>query len=304
VRTVYLGTSDFAVDVLQPLASSPHTPALVVTPPDRPRGRGRKTASPPAAVAARELGLPVLQVETVNEPTAFAAIEEASPEAIVVCAFGQLIREPLLSRWLMLNVHPSLVPRWRGAAPIERTLMAGDEETGVTILRVTAGLDSGPVAARETLAVDPSDTRATLGKRLSTAGVRLLIDALDRAEAGALEFTDQGEDGVIYADKIDAAERRLDPQRPAAELARVVRALTPGVGAYVELDGGERLGIEDARAVADRAAPGAVDASNGRLLIGTADGALELLSVKPAGRRAMPVADYLRGHTPAGRIAR
>ena len=304
MRTVYLGTSDFAVDVLQPLASSRHTPQLVVTPPDRPKGRGRKPASPPAATAARELGLPVLQTESVNTREAIAGIEEASPDAIVVCAFGQLIREPLLSRWLMLNVHPSLVPRWRGAAPIERTLMAGDDETGVTILRVTAGLDSGPVAACESMPVEPTDTRGTLGKRLAATGARLLIDSLDRAEAGTLEFTDQTEEGVTYAHKIEPAERRLDPARSAQELARAVRALTPGVGAYVELDGGERLGIEDARAVADPAAPGDVAASDGRLLVGTQEGALELLLVKPAGRRAMPAADYLRGHTPAGRVAR
>ena len=146
MRTVYLGSSDFAVEVLKALAASPHAPELVVTPPDRPKGRGRRTAPPPAASAALELGIPLLQAERVNDDEPLAAIEGASPEAIAVCEFGQLIREPLLSRYLMLNVHPSLLPRWRGAAPIERALMAGDDSTGVTIFKLTEGLDSGPMA--------------------------------------------------------------------------------------------------------------------------------------------------------------
>ena len=146
MRTAYLGTSEFAATVLRRLAESPHSPALVVTPPDSRRGRGRRLSPPPAAETARELGLELHQTADVNSDESLTAIRAARPEAIVVCAFGQLIKEPLLSEFLMLNVHPSLIPRWRGAAPIERTLMAGDEATGVTIMRVTAGLDSGPVA--------------------------------------------------------------------------------------------------------------------------------------------------------------
>ena len=303
MRTVYLGTSDFAVEVLKALASSAHAPTLVVTPPDRPRGRGRRTASPPAADAARGLGLPLLQTESVNDPAAQEAIEEARPEAVAVCQFGQLIREPLLSRHLMLNVHPSLLPRWRGAAPIERALMAGDERTGVTIFKVTEGLDSGPMALWREARIEPDDTRGTLGGRLAELGAALLIEALDRAERGTLELTEQPSAGETYADKIAPAERRLDPARPAAELARVVRALTPGVGAYVELAGGERLGVERAHAVDSGPGPGQVSAAGGRLLVGCDPGALELEVVKPAGRRAMPAADYLRGHTPAGHVA-
>src|SRR5919198_1114591 len=149
LRTVYLGTSEFAVAVLRRLAGSPHRPALVVTPPDRPKGRGRRLASPPAAAAAREMELELLQTESVNRPEAVELISAAEPELGVVCAFGQLIKDPLLSELEMLNVHPSLIPRWRGAAPIERAIMAGDLETGVTIMRVTEGLDSGPVGLQE-----------------------------------------------------------------------------------------------------------------------------------------------------------
>ena len=164
-----------------------------------------------------------------------------------MCEFGQLIREPLLSRYTMLNVHPSLLPRWRGAAPIERALMAGDPVTGVTIFQLEEGLDSGPVALSRAEAILPGDTRGTLSERLAALGAALLIEALDQAEAGALELRPQPEEGVTYAEKIDPAERRLDPARPASELERIVRAFTPGIGAYLELEDGERLGVEAVR---------------------------------------------------------
>ena len=304
MRTVYLGSSVFAVDVLGALAASPHAPVLVVTPPDRPRGRGRRTAPPPAALAARDLGLDVLQLDSVNDPEAVAAIDGAAPDAIGVCEFGQLVKEPLLSRHLMLNVHPSLLPRWRGAAPIERALMAGDTVTGVTIFRLEEGFDSGPIALGRPEPIHPHDTRGTMSERLSALGARLLIEAFDQAEAGVLELRPQPADGVTYAEKIDPAERRLDPSRPAAELERVVRALTPGIGAYVELDGGERLGVEAARVAGTGPGPGEVIADDGRLLVGCREGALALLRVRPAGGRSMPAADYLRGHRPAPRLAR
>jgi methionyl-tRNA formyltransferase len=303
VRTVFLGSSRFAVAVLGALAASPHSPALVVTPPDRPQGRGRRTAPPPAAVAARDLGLPLLQAESVNDPAATDAIADAAPEAVGVCEFGQLIREPLLSRHLMLNVHPSLLPRWRGAAPIERALMAGDASTGVTIFQLEEGLDSGPVALSRAEPILPGDDRGTLSERLSALGAQLLIEAFDRAEAGTLELTPQPSEGVTYAEKIAPAERRLDPGRTAAELERVVRALTPGIGAYVELDGGERLAVEEARVVDTPLGAGELAAEDGRLVAGCGSGALELLRVRPAAGRTMDAADYLRGHRPGPRLA-
>ena len=173
LRTAYLGTSEFAARVLRRLAESPHRPALVVTPPDRRRGRGRKLASPPAAEAARELDLELHQTPNVNSPESLEAIRAADPAAIVVCAFGQLIKEPLLSEFPMLNVHPSLIPRWRGAAPIERALMAGDAMTGVTIMRVTEGLDSGPIALAEEVADRATDDDyASLSAKLADLGGR------------------------------------------------------------------------------------------------------------------------------------
>src|SRR3954447_581971 len=154
---VFLGTSEFAATVLRRLADSPHRPLLVVTPPDRPKGRGRRTQAPPAAEVATELEIDLLQAANVNEDAALERIRAARPEALAVCAFGQLIREPLLSEWPMLNVHPSLLPRWRGAAPIERAIMAGDGRTGVCVMRVTAGLDSGPIALCEEVPLGPEE---------------------------------------------------------------------------------------------------------------------------------------------------
>lgn len=298
MRTAYLGTSEFAATVLRRLAASPHRPALVVTPPDRRQGRGRRVSPPPAAVAAGELGIGLLQAENVNEEGALEAIRGAEPEAVLVCAFGQLIREPLLSEFPILNVHPSLLPRWRGAAPIERAIMARDETTGVCVMRLTAGLDSGPVALREEVPLGPEEDFASLSARLAELGGDLLVRALDLQAQGALEFEEQEESGVTYAEKVDPAERRLDPARPAAELAAKVRALTPHVGAYLEAAGGERLGVRQARAVAATVPQGALEAGKGALLLGCAEGALQLDLVQPPGGKPMPADAYLRGHEP------
>jgi methionyl-tRNA formyltransferase len=299
VRTVYLGTSDFAATVLRRLADSPHAPNLVVTPPDSRQGRGRKVSPPPVAVAARELGTELLQAANVNEPEALERIRAAEPEAILVCAFGQLIREPLLSMTEFLNVHPSLLPRWRGAAPIERAIMARDEVTGVCVMRLTAGLDSGPVALRAEVPIGDDDYGA-LAPKLASVGGDLLVEALDLLADGTLGFTEQDDAAATYAEKIDSAERRLDPSRPAAELAAKVRALTPHIGAFLELSDGERLGVRRASpsAAGETAEPlrvGEVAADGDALVVGTGDGTLRLETVQPAGGKPMAVADYLRG---------
>jgi len=296
VRTVYLGTSEFAATVLRRLAASPHKPSLVVTPPDSRRGRGRRELPPPAAEAAGELGIPLLQSANVNDEEPLAQVRAARPEAVLVCAFGQLIREPLLSEFPLLNVHPSLLPRWRGAAPIERAIMAGDAETGVCVMQLIAGLDSGPVALCERVAIDPEEDFAVLAERLAALGGELLVRALDLQVAGELEFSEQDEADVTYAEKIDSAERRLDPARPAAELAAKVRGLTPHVGAYLELTGGERLGVKRARAVRGAGVPGAVLRSEDSLQVACGDGFLALDLVQPPGGKSMPVDAYLRGH--------
>jgi methionyl-tRNA formyltransferase len=275
LRTAFLGTSAFAAAVLERLAQSPHRPALVVTRPDRPAGRGRRLTPPPVAVTARELGLAVFQPESVNGDEARDRIAAARPEVVAVCAFGALIGEPLLSEFEMLNVHPSLLPRWRGAAPVERAIMAGDEETGVSIMRVTAGLDSGPVCLAEAEPIHPDDDYATLAARLEALGARLLVRVLDERPP----CVGQGEAGATYAAKITAADRTLDPAAPAEERVRVVRALHPHIGARLELEDGSFLGVRRAR-VAE-------------------DGSLELREVQPPGGRPMAYADYRRGRARA-----
>jgi methionyl-tRNA formyltransferase len=274
VRTVYLGTSGFAARVLERLAETPHRPVLAVTRPDRPAGRGRRLTAPPVADVATRLGIDLDQPEDVNGPEARARIAAAEPDVVVVCAFGAILKEPLLSDFELLNVHPSLLPRWRGAAPVERAIMAGDAETGVSIMRVTAGLDSGPVCLAASEPIRPDDTYGTLAARLETLGADLLARALDERP----ECREQDPDGVTYAEKISGDDRTLDPDAPAAEQERVVRALHPHIGARLRLADGSFLGVRAARA--------------------GADGRLELLEVQPPGGRPMAYADYVRGHAP------
>jgi methionyl-tRNA formyltransferase len=304
MRTVFLGTSAFAAAVLERLASSEHRPALALTRPDRPRGRGRKLGAPPVAQAARRLGIALEQPEGVNESAARELIARAEPDVVIVCAFGALIKEPLLSEHELLNVHPSLLPRWRGAAPVERALMAGDERTGVSIMRLTAGLDSGPVCLVEQAAIERHrDTYGSLAERLQTLGGELIARVLDLIARGEPpEFVAQNERGVTYAEKIGPEDRLLHPARPAEELERVVRALHPHVGARVALADGTLLGVHRAALVDTEAIEdtGPI-ARDGRLLLGCAVGTLELLEVQPPGGRAMDASAYLRGHGLPGR---
>jgi methionyl-tRNA formyltransferase len=272
LSTAYLGTSAFAAAVLERLAATDHRPALVVTRPDRAAGRGRKLTPPPVADTARALGLDVFQPESINTDEARDRVAASGADVVIVCAFGALIKEPLLSDFELLNVHPSLLPRWRGAAPVERAIMAGDEETGVSIMRVTEGLDSGPVCLAQAEPIRPDDDYGTLAARLEGLGATLLVRALDERPP----FVEQSEDGATYAEKITAADRTLDPAAPAEVNVRIVRALHPHIGARLPLADGTFLGVRRAR-VGD-------------------DGALELLEVQPPGGRPMAYADYVRGH--------
>jgi methionyl-tRNA formyltransferase len=292
VRTVFLGTSEFAAAILRGLADTAHRPALVISRPDRPRGRGRRLSAPPAADAARELGIPLEQPESVNSRDARALIAEHRPEAVCVCAFGALIKDPLLSEYEMINVHPSLLPRWRGAAPIERAIMAGDEATGVSIMRLTAGLDSGPVGLQREQPILDEDTYGTLSSRLQAVGSELLVQALDTPP----QYEEQDDSEATYAEKIAPADRMLDAARDATELDRVVRALTPHIGARLALPDGTVLGIGQARATVQSGPPQGTLAFEGEVpVLGCAAGSLELLAVQPPGRRMMSGADYLRG---------
>jgi methionyl-tRNA formyltransferase len=297
VRSVYVGTSDFAAVVLDRLAQSPHRPELVVSRPDRRRGRGRKVSPPPVVERARELGIETFQPDDVNSPEALERIAATGADAACVCAYGAILGDELLAAHTWLNVHPSLLPRWRGAAPIERAVEAGDAETGVAIMEPVAELDAGPVYLIRNEPIRPDDDYGSLAERLAVVGGDLLVEALDTLPTPR----PQGADGVTYAEKIDRAERLLDPALDAAALERRVRALTPHVGAYVEPEGHERLGVRRTALPASvdslpTPAPGTLAALDGRLAYGAADGALELLEVQPAGGRPMDAASWLRGH--------
>jgi methionyl-tRNA formyltransferase len=265
----------------------------VVTRPDSQQGRGRRLLPPPAAATAVELGLELFQPASVNDQAARERIAAHRPQTICVCAYGALIKEPLLSDYRMLNVHPSLLPRWRGAAPIERAILSGDATTGVSIMVVTAGLDSGPVCLQAEEPIRADDDFGELSRRLEQLGGELLVRALDEDPP----CTEQPEAGVTYADKLSADDRRLDPiEQSAWSLALQVRALTPHIGAYLDQPGGRRLGvIKVAEVPAPGLVPGELLLEPPRPLLGCAEGALELLVVQPPGKRPMPAEDYLRG---------
>ncbi len=261
-RLTVAATAPFGADVLERLAQN-HEVALLLTRPDKPRGRGRKLAPTRAKEIGERLGIPVAQPARLDESV------EIPAGTVVVVAYGLLIPEPLLSRALWLNVHPSLLPRWRGAAPVERALMAGDARTGVTIHRTTADLDAGPIAAQEAFDLSPEDDAGSVFARSAEIAARLLDGVID-----APQFAEQPADGVTYAEKITPEDRELDLTRPAGELVNRVRALSPHIGARAVVDG-RPLIVWKARA-AD-------------------DGSLELLEVQPEGGKRMPYDAYLRG---------
>ena len=264
-RIAVAATAPFGADVLERLASR-HDVVTVLTRPDAPRGRGRKLAPPPAKVAAESLQIPVLQPPRL---TSDVCIHSHHLDAVVVAAYGLLIPESLLHEPLWLNVHPSLLPRWRGAAPVERALMAGDEETGVTIHETVKELDAGPIAAQQAFSVGPDDDAGAVFARSADLAAELLDGILD----GTPEFRQQAEEGATYADKITAADRELDLEAPPAEVHNRVRALSPHIGARATVDG-RRLTIWRTRVV---------------------DGRLELLEVQPEGKRRMTYGEYRRG---------
>ncbi len=253
-------TAPFGADVLGRLAAR-HELAFVLTRPDSRRGRGRAVGASPAKVAAERLGVPVLQPEHLDGSVDLPA------ETIVAVAYGLLVPQVLLERHLWLNVHPSLLPRWRGAAPVERTIMAGDDETGVTIIRLVEELDGGPIGAQESFAVAPEDDAGALYERAAEVAARLLDPLPER-------FTPQADEGATYAEKIGAADRSLDLARPADELVRRVRALSPHIGARGELQG-RPVTVWRAQVAAD--------------------GSFEPLEVQPEGGRRMDYAAWLRG---------
>lgn len=275
---------------------------LVVTQPDRPAGRKRRPTPPPVAHAAERLGLSCLQPERIdNVVEDLAALD---PVVGVVCAYGQILPPTVLALCPWLNLHPSLLPRWRGAAPIERALLAGDSETGVAVMETVAALDAGPVVDRVAFPIGPDDDAQDLARAALDAGVPLLLAALTAATAGTLVATAQPDQGTTYAEKLSRADRLLDPMTSTARVAHDrIRALRPHIGALIDLDG-QTVTVWRATPHDGDLSPGVVEAGAGHLRIGFADGVLDLLEVQTPGRRALPTQEWLRGVRAVPTVAR
>jgi methionyl-tRNA formyltransferase len=292
MKVAYAGSPDAAVPPLRALAASSHEVVRVVTQPDKARGRTRQASGTPVAQAAGELGIPVLRPRTINDPEVVEELVDAGAEALAVVAFGQILRDAVLSRWPCVNVHFSLLPAYRGAAPVERAIMDGVTETGVTTMFMEAGLDTGPILLVERTPVGEEEEGGALLARLAELGAPLLVRTVDALAAGTLEPRVQPEEGVSLAPKIGPEDRALDLRRPAQELARRVRALSPHIGATAVIDG-QHFKVWGARTVSEPVPPG-LSVEQGRLLAATGAGTLEITRLQPPGKGRMDAADFLR----------
>ncbi len=294
MRLAFMGTPDFARAALEALATAGHDIAAVYSQPPRPSGRGQKPRPSPVHAFAESKGLPVRNPLSLREPKEQAAFDALKLDAAVVAAYGLILPPAILQapRLGCLNIHASLLPRWRGAAPIQRALLAGDRETGITIMLMDKGLDTGPILLSEPTPIAPDDTAGTLHDRLAVMGAKLIVTALDRLAAGSLQPTPQPSDGVTYAAKLTREEERLDWRKEADELDRQVRALSPRPAAWCEM-AGERIKVLAAETIESSGPPGRM--LDEQLTIACGSGALRLEIVQRAGKSPMPAADFLRG---------
>ena len=307
LRVVYAGTPDFAIPPLAALTSSRYRVLAVYTQPDRPAGRGRQLRASAVKVRALAEGLPVMQPTTLDEPTAAAALAALAPDVVVVAAYGLLLPPAMLAvpRLGCLNIHASLLPRWRGAAPIPRALLAGDAETGVAIMRMEASLDTGPVYASARLAIDTGDTAATLGARLAVRGAALLLEVLAALEAASARALPQPTAGVSYARKLEKREAVIAWTRSAAELDRQVRALVPWPVAETTWRGAQ-LKVHAASVLPGGAGepPGTIVAAGASGIdVATGEGRLRLLRVQRAGRGIVSAGDFAAAESRRGPLA-
>ncbi|HEY6515548.1 MAG TPA: methionyl-tRNA formyltransferase [Steroidobacteraceae bacterium] len=311
MRVVFAGTPEFAVPTLLALMSSTHQLVGVLTQPDRPRGRGQRLSPSPVKAAAADL-VPVAQPAALRSPEDREQLAAWKPDALVVAAYGLILPKAVLEipRLGCVNVHASLLPRWRGAAPVERALLAGDETTGVTIMLMDVGLDTGPILLERAVAIEPNDTGASLRARLAARGAPLLLEALQGLADGTLQPRTQPAEGVTYARKLEKREAPIDWSRPAVEIERQIRALQPWpVAETVLSDPGmgiaERLLVHASRlAPAGHAAPmgrpGCIVETDGRnaegyIRVQCGDGALDLLTLQRPGGQRMPASLFTRG---------
>ncbi len=297
MRLVFAGTPEFAAQALGALLDAGHQVSLVLTQPDRRAGRGLQPS--PSAVKKLSLArrLDVFQPERLREPGVSERIAAAQPEALVVAAYGMILPAGLLAAAVhgAINIHASLLPRWRGAAPIQHALLAGDAQTGISIMQMDAGLDTGPVIAQRALPIGAEDDAASLHDRLASLGAQMVVNALADLQAGRARPQPQSADGVTYAAKLTDSDARLDWKASAEALERAVRALRPTPGARTALDG-ETLKIWRARVVQGAGAPGEVlQSAPASLRVACGSGALEILELQRAGGRRLAAADFLRG---------
>jgi methionyl-tRNA formyltransferase len=297
MRIIFMGTPDFAVPTLDAVHAAGHEIVAVCTQPPRPAGRGKAPTPTPVARRAEALGIEVRTPASLKDEAEQAALAVLEPDALVVAAYGLILPQAVLDVpvWEALNVHASLLPRWRGAAPVQRAILAGDPETGVTIMAMEAGLDTGDMLAIERVGVGRKDG-GTLTRELAEIGARLMVAVL--ADPGAFTPEPQPEDGVTYAPKISKAESRIDFARPADEVIRQVRAFAPVPGAWIE-PGGERIRLLEAETAQGSGVPGTV--LDDQMTIACAAGGIRPIRVQRAGRTPMSPAELLRGFAlPAG----
>jgi methionyl-tRNA formyltransferase len=301
IRLVFMGSPDFAVPALETLfhhsmGGAPYTVVGVVTQPDRPAGRARTLFPPPVKAAAERLDLPILQPEKIRTPESMDQLRAWSPDVIVVVAFGQILRPDLLAlpRFGCINVHGSLLPRWRGAAPIQAAILSGDDQTGITIMKMDAGIDTGPMLSQRSIPIDPQDTGGTLFVKMAPLGADLLVETLPRYLSGEVQPVPQPEEGVTYAKMLKKEDGLLDFSQPAAALERQVLAFSPWPGTYL-LYGEGQLKVHHSIVVAGKCSPGEHTVFQGLPAVGTSDGLLVLDMVQPSGRKVMSGKDFLFG---------
>jgi methionyl-tRNA formyltransferase len=295
MRIVFFGTPAFAVPTLSEIVGQGHDVAAVYTQPPRAAGRGMAERKSPVHDIADRFAIPVFTPPSLKPPEEAARFADLVPDVGVVVAYGQILPRAFLDAPPSgcLNLHGSLLPRWRGAAPVQRAIMAGDTETGVMVMRMEAGLDTGPVAMSERVSIAPDVTAGELADRLATLGADLMVRALAALSRGVLNFTPQATDGATYARKIDKAETRIDWSRPAIEVHNHIRGLSPDPGAWFDL-GGDRVKVLRSTLAAGSGTPGTI--LDGNLTVACGNGAVRLLNLQRAGKGALPAADFLRGN--------
>lgn len=299
MRIIYMGTPDFAVDTLKELIGSRHEVTAVFTQPDKPQGRKQQLVMPPVKAAALESGIPVYQPARIREPEYVELIRSLSPDVIVVAAFGQILPADILNapRFGCINVHASLLPRYRGSAPIQWSILNGDAETGVTIMRMDEGVDTGDIILQKRIPIAMDETADTLFDKLAAMGGPLILEVLEQLEAGTASYQKQDDTQACYVKMLKKEMGRIDWTMPAAVIERQVRGLNPWPCAYTFLDG-KQLKIWSSRvcpAAAYGTVPGQVVSDGQELIVAAGDGFLEIRELQLAGKKRMQAQDFLRG---------